>query len=197
MQGSGIEDPTTQDEQQQSAAAAAYKLPWLGPICGHVLVPPQGSILDHEAPNALLVLLEGGQVIVHDLAPITGVAADGSTAAHTKAAAEGETTSATAAGTEAGSAGLQSGGSQDSPSRQRQQGSPTRQQGSLSNARQQLQQQQQSPGVVPPQRLFAHRLQGQPLVTAARLRIIPIDRVPLSGLQVCSSSTCKVAVQCS
>lgn len=44
LQGSGIEDPTTFEDQLQTAAAASLKLPWLGFILGHVLVPNQGSL---------------------------------------------------------------------------------------------------------------------------------------------------------
>eukprot|EP00878_Enallax_costatus_P027200 GHUV01029262.1.p1 GENE.GHUV01029262.1~~GHUV01029262.1.p1 ORF type:complete len:638 (+),score=216.01 GHUV01029262.1:649-2562(+) len=172
---SGIEDPTSLDEQQRSAAAAAYNLPWLGPICGHALVPPQGSILGHEAPAALLVLLEGGQVFLHELAAVTGIAANGS--------------SIQVAGSGTPAAVVDERGSQGSPSRLRkQQGSPAKQR-EQQEPSSRAKQQQQHLEPVPPQRLLVGRLQGQPQVTAARLRMIPIDRVPLSGLQgACMSS---------
>jgi hypothetical protein len=54
-------------------------------------------------------------------------------------------------------------------------------------AQQQQQQQPQEDSKPPPplvQQLFKGQLQGMPLVTAARLRMIPIQPVPLRGLQV-------------
>lgn len=172
FQASGIEDPTSLDEQQQSAAAAAYKLPWLGPICGHVLVPPQGSILGHEAPAALLVLLEGGQLFLHDLAAVTGISADGSIAQ----IAEGSTINDK----------VDNSNSEGSPSRGQKQHSSPPKQHEQRRSPTRAKQQPQARELAPPQRLLRGRWQGQPQVTAARLRMIPIDRVPLSGLQVTS-----------
>jgi hypothetical protein len=119
VQGAGLEDPTASSDPQQAAQAAARKLPWFGSVLGHVLVPPQGALTGFEDPCALLVLQEGGEVVVHDLSP-----------------------AAAAAGT----------------------------------------------GSKPQRQHYQPAFQAQPLVTAARLRIIPTGKVPLQGLQGASMS---------
>jgi hypothetical protein len=131
--------------------------------------------------------MEGGEVVLHDLSTFAAAAASAAATAAAAAAA-----AAVAASTPARSSSQSSG--TGSPTRQRlqQQGlSPRRSAGSGSEASpfKVLQGGSGSSSVDPtapaaPQRLFTQKLQGQPLVTAARLRIIPIDRVPLQGLQV-------------
>jgi hypothetical protein len=139
-----------------------------------------------DDPSAVLVLMEGGEVALHDLSNFAAAAASAEATAAAAAA------NAAAASTPARSSSQGSG--TGSPTRQRlqQQGlSPRRSAGSGSDPSpfKVLQGGSSSCSVDPttpaaPQRLFTQKLQGQPLVTAARLRIIPIDRVPLQGLQV-------------
>jgi hypothetical protein len=138
-----------------------------------------------DDPSAVLVLMEGGEVAVHDLSNFAAAAAAAAATAAAAAAAAAAATTPARSGSQSSGAGsptrrqLQqqglsprlSAGSDPSPFRVLQGGG-----GSGSSA---------DPTVpAPPQRLFTQKLQGQPLVTAARLRIIPIDRVPLQGLQV-------------
>lgn len=64
-------------------------------------------------------------------------------------------------------------------------GSPSKQRVPVKQPPQQQQQQDKVPPPPPPvQQLFKGQLQGKSLVTAARLRMIPIQPVPLRGLQV-------------
>ncbi|RMZ54316.1 hypothetical protein APUTEX25_001474 [Auxenochlorella protothecoides] len=53
----------------QRSRGPAKLVPWFGAVQGHALVPRLGSLArDPEAPLSLLVLTEGGQLVVHDLA---------------------------------------------------------------------------------------------------------------------------------
>ena len=45
-----------------------HTLPWFGAVKGFALVPPEGSINEGDDPVAVIVLTEGGQLMVHDLA---------------------------------------------------------------------------------------------------------------------------------
>ena len=45
-----------------------HTLPWFGAVKGFALVPPEGSINEDDDPVAIIVLTEGGQLMVHDLA---------------------------------------------------------------------------------------------------------------------------------
>ncbi|KAF8064591.1 hypothetical protein HT031_003392 [Scenedesmus sp. PABB004] len=190
---SGIEDPTTQDDQQAAAAAAALRLPWLGPVLGHALVPAQGSISGQDEPSAVLVLLEGGSVFCHDLAAYSAAAAasavgdtapapglPGASAAPGGAAEAPPAARRLQAQRSAGSPGGSPGGS---PARLRGSGAALAQAAAGTGPDRAGAAPAAPPEPAPPVRLFAASLQGQPLVTAARLRIIPIDRLPLQGLQ--------------
>ncbi|KAK9811618.1 hypothetical protein WJX72_007037 [[Myrmecia] bisecta] len=55
------------------AAHEAHSLPWFGAIKGFSLVSPEGSILESDDPAAIIVLTEGGQLMVHDLVSFTPV----------------------------------------------------------------------------------------------------------------------------
>lgn len=48
-------------------------LPWFGTVEGFALVPPEGALLASEDPVAVVVLTEGGQLMVHDLTTFTPV----------------------------------------------------------------------------------------------------------------------------
>eukprot|EP00877_Chromochloris_zofingiensis_P001873 jgi/Chrzof1/11687/Cz06g05130.t1 len=60
------------DEKRAPAAPgpkpAPKKLPWFGAICSYNMVPASGAITGYEEPAAILVLMEGGELVVHDLA---------------------------------------------------------------------------------------------------------------------------------
>jgi len=119
----------------------------------------QGALTGHEDPSSVIALLEGGQVLLYDLTATTGQQAAPAFTPAPAALAEQRS------------------------------GSPSKQKaGSLQQ--QPVPQQQQQQAMVPPpvQQLFKGQLQGKPLVTAARLRMIPIQPVPLRGLQVCTRS---------
>lgn len=47
---------------------SAHALPWFGAVQGFALVPPKGSLGASGRPAAVIVLSEGGQLMVHDLA---------------------------------------------------------------------------------------------------------------------------------
>lgn len=51
--------------------ANSHSLPWFGTIEGFALVPPEGSLIINDDPAAVIVLTEGGQLMVHDLATAT------------------------------------------------------------------------------------------------------------------------------
>lgn len=55
--------------QREEAAEGRepYALPWFGTVEGFALVPPEGALLASEDPAAVVVLTEGGQLMVHDL----------------------------------------------------------------------------------------------------------------------------------
>lgn len=48
-------------------AGEGQPLPWFGTIDGYGLVPPPGSLGAGDDPAAIIVLTEGGQLMVHDL----------------------------------------------------------------------------------------------------------------------------------
>ena len=50
-----------------------HTLPWFGAVKGFALVPPEGSITEDDDPVAIIVLTEGGQLMVHDLADMQPV----------------------------------------------------------------------------------------------------------------------------
>jgi hypothetical protein len=123
----------------------------------------QGAITGHEDPSSVTVLVEGGQLLLYDLTATTGRQAP-SRSASPPAGAK-----------------LLTEQRSGSPSKRRTPAAAQQEQ------KQQQQQQQPESGPPPPvvQQLFKGQLQGKPLVTAARLRMIPIQPVPLRGLQVC------------
>lgn len=45
-----------------------HSIPWFGAVQGWALVPPEASINEFDDPCAIMVLTEGGQLMVHDLA---------------------------------------------------------------------------------------------------------------------------------
>lgn len=126
----------------------------------------QGALTGHEDPSSIIVLVEGGQLLLYDLTATTGQ----------PAAPQGP-----------GLATEQQGALAEQRS-----GSPSKLRPAAGLQQQPQQharvQQQVAPPPPPVQQLFKGQLQGQPLVTAARLRMIPIQPVPLRGLQVrCTS----------
>lgn len=44
-----------------------HSIPWFGAVQGWALVPPEASINEYDDPAAIMVLTEGGQLMVHDL----------------------------------------------------------------------------------------------------------------------------------
>ena len=50
-----------------------HPLPWFGTVEGYALVPPEGALTADEDPAAIVVLTEGGQMMVHDLRTFTPV----------------------------------------------------------------------------------------------------------------------------
>ncbi|KAL0036450.1 hypothetical protein WJX77_008242 [Trebouxia sp. C0004] len=44
-----------------------HSIPWFGAVQGWALVPPEASINEYDDPAAIVVLTEGGQLMVHDL----------------------------------------------------------------------------------------------------------------------------------
>lgn len=123
----------------------------------------QGALTGCEDPTSLIALLEGGQLLAYDLTAITAPQqpAQQMPPAQPRALSEqrsGSPSRHTGAAAAAG-AGVGKGATQ----------------------------QQHAAGVAPPlppvQQLFKGHLQGQHLVTAGRLRMIPIQPVPLRGLQ--------------
>ena len=51
----------------EEAAGEPHSIPWFGSVRGFALVPPDGSISERDNPAAVMVLTEGGQLMVHDL----------------------------------------------------------------------------------------------------------------------------------
>ncbi len=45
----------------------SHSIPWFGAVQGWALVPPEASINEYDDPAAIMVLTEGGQLMVHDL----------------------------------------------------------------------------------------------------------------------------------
>lgn len=44
-----------------------HAIPWFGAVQGWAQVPPEASINEYDDPAAIMVLTEGGQLMVHDL----------------------------------------------------------------------------------------------------------------------------------
>lgn len=132
----------------------------------------QGAITGHEDPSSVIVLVEGGQLLLYDLTATTGRQAASRSSSPTPGAK------------------ILTEQRSGSPSKHRSTAAPQQEQ-------KQQQQQQQDSGPPPPvvQQLFKGQLQGKPLVTAARLRMIPIQPVPLCGLQVCVGCISKQLMQ--
>eukprot|EP01025_Chloroclados_australasicus_P049712 TRINITY_DN567_c0_g1_i4.p1 TRINITY_DN567_c0_g1~~TRINITY_DN567_c0_g1_i4.p1 ORF type:complete len:1139 (+),score=126.77 TRINITY_DN567_c0_g1_i4:44-3460(+) len=55
------DDPTEAYEQKPET------FPWFGKILGYRLVPQNGALTDYSDPSAVLVLTEGGKLMLHDL----------------------------------------------------------------------------------------------------------------------------------
>ena len=55
-------------QEQRRQDEDVHMLPWFGAVKGFALVPPEGSITEDDDPVAIIVLTEGGQLMVHDLA---------------------------------------------------------------------------------------------------------------------------------
>ena len=70
-------DAETNDSTSQGKALeevpAIHPLPWFGTVEGFALVPPEGALVADEDPAAIVVLTEGGQLMVHDLSSFTPV----------------------------------------------------------------------------------------------------------------------------
>ncbi len=49
---------------QGSESEEVHGLPWFGAIQGFALVPPEGALTPTAAPAAIIVLTEGGQLMV-------------------------------------------------------------------------------------------------------------------------------------
>lgn len=45
---------------------ATNSLPWFGVVNGYALIPPNGSLVEYDDPVAVMVLTEGGQLMLHD-----------------------------------------------------------------------------------------------------------------------------------
>ena len=133
-------------------------------VFSHSCCLQQGALTGHEDPTSVAVLVEGGQLLLYDLTATTG-----------QPLQQAPATPAPAGLTEQRSG---------SPAKRRSAAGPQQQQ--LPAQQQQAQVQQQQVVLAPPpvQQLFKEQLQGQSVVTAARLRMIPIQPVALRGLQV-------------
>ena len=53
--------------QDENGESPGQPLPWFGTIDGYAAVPPPGTLGVHEDTAAIVVLTEGGQLMVHDL----------------------------------------------------------------------------------------------------------------------------------
>jgi hypothetical protein len=53
--------------QDDNGESLGQPLPWFGTIDGYAAVPPPGTLGVHEDTAAIVVLTEGGQLMVHDL----------------------------------------------------------------------------------------------------------------------------------
>jgi hypothetical protein len=53
--------------QAENGESLGQPLPWFGTIDGYAAVPPPGTLGVHEDTAAIVVLTEGGQLMVHDL----------------------------------------------------------------------------------------------------------------------------------
>jgi len=102
----------------------------------------------HDDASSILVLVEGGQLLLYDLTTSMGQQ------------------------TPSGSSHL------PSQLNEHKSGSPNKYHNTSS------QQQQRALQPPPVQQLFKEQLQGQPMVTATRLAMIPTEPLPLRGLQV-------------
>ena len=54
-------------QEQQEHQFQSHSIPWFGAVQGWAQVPPEASINEYEDPAAIMVLTEGGQLMVHDL----------------------------------------------------------------------------------------------------------------------------------
>ena len=52
---------------QEHSHFQSHSIPWFGAVQGWALVPPEASINEYDDPAAIMVLTEGGQLMVHDL----------------------------------------------------------------------------------------------------------------------------------
>jgi hypothetical protein len=169
--------------QQPVAAAAALRLPWLGPPLDHVLVAPAGG--SQAGLNVgVLILLEGGRLILQEL-PLAAAAAAAAAATTAATPVDSETTAAAAAAAVAAvpeSSTTLRGGQQQQQQQQQTHKVGPKSAAAPSTSAQPVEQQQQL--LPPPVGLLEQQLQAQPLVTAARLRLLPDRPLPLQGLQV-------------
>eukprot|EP00884_Botryococcus_braunii_P015584 jgi/Botrbrau1/2709/Bobra.0203s0051.1 len=55
------------------ASEEPHTLPWFGAVKGLAVVPPEGSLTADAPPAAIIVLTEGGQLMLHDLATLQPV----------------------------------------------------------------------------------------------------------------------------
>lgn len=54
-------------QEQAVSPSQPHSIPWFGAVQGWALVPPEASINEFDDPTAIMVLTEGGQLMVHDL----------------------------------------------------------------------------------------------------------------------------------
>lgn len=54
-------------QEQAVSPFQSHSIPWFGAVQGWALVPPEASINEFDDPTAIMVLTEGGQLMVHDL----------------------------------------------------------------------------------------------------------------------------------
>lgn len=54
-------------QEQAVSPFQPHSIPWFGAVQGWALVPPEASINEFDDPTAIMVLTEGGQLMVHDL----------------------------------------------------------------------------------------------------------------------------------
>ena len=54
-------------QEHTGSSFQPHSIPWFGAVQGWALVPPEASINEFDDPTAIMVLTEGGQLMVHDL----------------------------------------------------------------------------------------------------------------------------------
>ena len=54
-------------QEHSGSSFQPHSIPWFGTVQGWALVPPEASINEFDDPTAIMVLTEGGQLMVHDL----------------------------------------------------------------------------------------------------------------------------------